>query len=978
MSLTWADDTLEVYTEASGTFTFNDSDVEWAYVDWDDGDDNSLEKAIYQWKELETDSNTVTLTHTYTKTGSFYPVIRTVNSTGFLSKYFYDNNKSDNTTIPKPKQEVTNISGMTVSDGNPFSVLKIENKSVKSDIDNSIFEEGPKEVFISVPPFLASGNAVLDKTCTLKVKYVEASIVFVGVDATNTGNYDIGYERIVKEVEKNIDLYSGTSAISTSLLGSVVNYDNAPKKILEILDVRLTTPRIDTSINSVRNDFNKLKFFLIAQGDDSKWYPITYVSNGDPIKKAEDRRATLDFSQSRAKASNTSIDDYKFDSGKVFWTPEDQWQAASSTGLTNTTKTTSSLFSTSYTYYTRPGGLIGSSSIGGSSSVGFVTGSNFYYVTATTSAFIRDQFLINEYNQFYDQYHLARITASSSGVKDSTLDTFEGMYRITPAISTSANADYFLDTNTTTTIQTSASYYNNSGNIINTDNWNGVIFESNEATVRPLSEYFIITNDVKTNKIFFNNTPYAKDFMSDLTTTTSGNKVAGVYYLKLGEKVEGDKFTQTAEWMPVKFKDTTKVSKEIRDSTNSKYVTYEESMTKPGFIEFDMPSDWSQVSISGLCGGLFNVTSAAVISESDDYSKHIAATYVTNQALTPYLNKVAYVLSTTNLSGYTDEQIGNFKYTYQYSGGDASTPDVNATYWVVSSSVANNKLFLLSSSVNEITGLVSGEAFGGVMRRVNAYEVFDGATKIINGAAGTVPNGDADPYPYTFMWSGSTFIDDLQANFVDVYPLKIVLSGPYPDENTSLPTLASSSHFVSGSTRTGMEMWNALPYNNSYSQVVIQRDNTAYDLSYMEITSDVSMAYAGTFYQAISKKGKVFIKRTGTSIQNINFGGTAMGDEQSFSFNEDYTSYGTLRLLRRIEAEDIRVMWDEQQKDSTYVRFFGYVSNVNETHQVTGKRASRPFSFTMVIEEICLLDANGNLMSDVEPLGGSPDDKKYE
>ena len=55
MSLSWVDDEIEVYVEASGTFTFNDSDVKWTYVDWGDGEDNSLEKAIYQWHELETD-----------------------------------------------------------------------------------------------------------------------------------------------------------------------------------------------------------------------------------------------------------------------------------------------------------------------------------------------------------------------------------------------------------------------------------------------------------------------------------------------------------------------------------------------------------------------------------------------------------------------------------------------------------------------------------------------------------------------------------------------------------------------------------------------------------------------------------------------------------------------------------------------------------------------------------------------------------
>ena len=975
----------DVYTEVSGNFLFTDSDVSWLYVDWDDGEDNSLEKAIYQWKKLETDADNIYMKHTYTATGQFYPVVRTINSAGFLSKYYYDNGKPATDSIPFPKQEVGNIARLTVNDGAPLPVLKIENKVMKSGIDNSIFEEGPKTVWIYVPPILASTSAALDKTCTIKVKYIDADLIMLGAPVVG-GNYDLGYERVVKEVEKNVDLRAGSGSIS--LLG-YLEAGVAPKKSVGLLDVRLTTPRIDTDINSVRNDFNKLKFFLIAQGNDDNWYPITYVSNGDPIKKAKDRQVTLDFSQTRAKASNTSISSYKFDDGKVFWTPVDQWQALSSTDFTDTTKTTSSLLSTGYTYYTRPAGLLGSSSIGSpaSGTVGFVTGNNFFYDTGYTYDFIRDQFPMNEYNQFYDQYHLTRINASSSGDTNSDLDTFKGVYRLTPAASTTNVNSLVLDNpyQGSTQIETTDAYYNTSGNIMNTTDWNYLVYKDTEGMQRSMSEYFLFINEVKTNKIFFNNTPYAKQFMSDLTTTTSGNKVAGLYYLKLGEKVEGDKFTQTAEWMPLQFRDTTKISKEIRDSSNGKYVTYEETMTKPGFLEFDMPSDWSSVSISGLCGGVFNTSGAADVNPTGatDYSKNISGTYVTSN--TAYdIWPAQFVLSTSALSAYTDAQIGNFNYTYQYSGGGASTPADGAVFWVVSSSVNDDKLFLVSSSAPTFTGLVPGEACGGVMRRINVYDVLDGAPKVLDNWL--MPNAGAVPYPYTFIASTSAFVEDLQSNFVDVYPLKMVLSGPFLEGPAPglLPS-GNAMHFVSltgsllsGTACTGMEMWNALPFNNSYSQTIIQKDNTAYDLSYMDITSNVSMNYAGTYYQAISKKGKVFIKRTGTPIQSITFGGNALGDEQSFSFNEDYKSYGTLRLLRRIEAEAVRVMWDEQQKDSTFVRFFGFVNSVAETHQVTGKRASRPYTFTLIIEEICLLDANGNLMSDVEPLGGSPDDKGYQ
>ena len=100
------------------------------------------------------------------------------------------------------------------------------------------------------------------------------------------------------------------------------------------------------------NNYNKLKVFLIAKSNDGNWYPITYVSNGDPVKSNDEvkRNVTLDFSQSRTRASNKSISYYKYDSGKVWWEPNFQWQQSSSTKLNDNTKTTDSIIKKAYTY----------------------------------------------------------------------------------------------------------------------------------------------------------------------------------------------------------------------------------------------------------------------------------------------------------------------------------------------------------------------------------------------------------------------------------------------------------------------------------------------------------------------------------------------------------------------------------------------------------------------------------------------------
>ena len=971
MSLVWGDSNINVYDTASGTFTFNDSDVEWVYVDWDDGENNTLEKAIFQWSKLDTDAESINLTHTYTKAGTFYPVIRTINSEGFVSKYYYDNSKSSTTTIPSPKQEVKNIGGIVVSDGNPYGTMKIENKIVKSGIDNDIFKEGPKFVYVYIPPIISQGAEVTNQTPTIEITYVEAMYTFKDAADPTAIETDLGYERALRTVTKTLDLNAPPETQGN--IGA-----DAGTKIVEILEIKLLDAKIITSTNSVRNDYNKYKFFLIAEGNDGNWYPITYVSNGDPIKKLSDRKITLDFSESRTKASNTSVSKYRLDDGKSFWSPTNQWQASTSATFNDNTIQNESLYQSSYTYYGRPDGLMGNkrNAVTNYLQVAFSGGTmpSSYPSSGDTLTAVRDQFALNNFNQFYDQHHLTRLEASTDDY-DSQLDTFKFIYRITPIIRPVGPALWFLASASTapymkapggTNIYTSGGYYNTSSYPVSVSGWNTQNFVDQAGNARESSEYIVVGNETKFNKIFFNNTNYTRDLMSNFNSGTTGNSINGVFYLATGAAKYGDKWTQTAEWKPLEFVDTTKVTKEIKNGAIG-YKEYSDSLSKSGYVEFDMPSDWAKVSVSGLTGGVFNITSGVPDSDAGPAVTAGLAKDITfgfgGSLSTTKSGFHEYVLtdSANALDPYTDDQIGKFNYTFQIKGGTFD----GQIFWVTSGNTSTNKIYLLSGNTVPVKLSNTGDWTKGIMRRVNIYDVFDGAVKTGN-LAGTIGVANSDKIagvPYTFMMSSSAMINDMEQNFVDVYPLKLVASG---------------SHFTSGST-PGVEIWDMLPFNNSYSQVVVQKDNTAYDLSYLELTSDVAVAYAGTYYQAISKGGKVFIKRTGTPIGSISFGGNALGDESDFTeFSKDFISATSLRLLKQIEANDVRVMWDEQQKDSTYVRFFGYISNVNETHQVGGKRASKPFSFTFVVESICLIDTDGQLMTDIEPLGGPANVEGYK
>jgi hypothetical protein len=975
MGLTWSPSSANVYTQVSGTIVFNDDDVQWVYVDWDDGEDNSLENAIFQWERLDTDSNSIILSHTYTKADTFYPVLRTVNNKGFLSKYLYSGGTV--TDLPQPNELITGITSITIADGNPTSVMRIENKQVLSGIDNNIFNEGPKELYVMIPPLLADDDmAAIGASINLEITGVLQAVTYN--DELPAGTYDdvtLGTEKIVTTHIENFDSNASPSATPAATRISV-----SGGLFSEILSVKWANPKLISTTNSVVNNYNKLKVFLIAKSNDGSWYPITYVSNGDPFKSIDDvkRTSTLDFSQSRAKASNKSISYYKYDSGKVWWQPTLQWQASSSTQLNDNTKISDSLLKKNYTYYTRPTGLLGSGSLtAGEKSVGFYSGNAWSYGAGVgvTYKYIRDQFPLNEFNQFYDQYALTRLEAVSDSDKYSGLDTFGSVYRIRPVTAPTGAAGYDITpvavTPSETSVHTSGSWLNGDpdGSVPspNMTDWNVGPFTDSNGALRRASEYWMVTNDTKFGKVFFNNTMYSPEMETNLAYN-SGSNIAGVYYLRVSNEKFDDKFTQKAEWVPLKFEDTTTIEKEYRDSDNSKYVTKGNTMCRSGYIEFDIPSDWSNVThVSGLTGGFFD-NGTDVKAEASDWSIAVTAEKGVSVTNTPFDTFV--LTGATGLTSYTSAEIGKYKCVYHINTG-ADTDDNGKVFWVASSSADGTELYLASGTSATLETAAAG-AITGYIRRINIYDVFDGASKTSD--IGNVPGyiNAAMPtlnWDYTFQLAsgttgGQAFITEVKNNFSG-YPLKIVISG-------------AANHFISGSGQPGIQPWNMFPISQPDSQIVVQKDNTAYDLTYLEITSDVGVSYGGTYYQAISKGGKVFIVRTGTPIQTITFGGTALGDETQFKYNAEFTSYGTLRLLKKMQSESIRVMWDEVQKDGTYARFFGYVTTVTQSHAVGGPRAPTSFGFSMVVEEMCLIDSNGDMMSEIIPLGGVKDASNFK
>jgi hypothetical protein len=1036
MSLTWKDvggtaittgasNPGEVNTEYTATFTFTDNDVRAVYVDWDDGESNKKTESNYQWIESTEPILTTTATHTYNKQGTFLPVVQVINSKGIASRYY--SNEASNTNIT-PHTTSTLVSGVTINDIAATGIMRVENRTIKSGIDNSIFEkEGPKQIFVQVAPTMSAvelgyvGNIALELECIVARSTVSSLLA--------DGKMETGYSKSVETIQATI-----SNAATQTDLYPLTDVGTA---IERVLSVKYKNPKLtgaDATDYTKNAATNKLKIFIVGvttpPAGVGSILPITYVSTGSPYKEVEDvdRYITLDFSQSRPSASNATNSYYFYDDGKGWFGSEHNRWALSAGKFTDATKQASALKSVYYTYQPRTDGIGGytlpaANPTGSSGEFTWPFGradgaTTTRWVTNADTVQRTNQFALDDYGRFFDQYHLVRNSMQPSTGAD-YISSISGnavtLARITPTINfdtpdKSCTFDGMgFGVSGCYTKDYTAQAFNNSGtnadglvslsgaNIADFMSWSGTAVEHR----REANEYLIALWDAKTNQIFFECTPW----WNDDNTTTSGLKIGGVSYLKVTDSGTN---TQTCEWVPLEFEDGTKSSIEYRNESDDEYQTISNSFTKSGIVSFDMPSDWSSIQMQELYGGKFNTANTA----SDSANAFTTAVFSVSCSAAPTTKYTQYGYNITfSAPGDTikdamsvlgsSEDVGAFKYMIQivtHTNAAGSTPatDLKLQNLWCAKLTDDSEYGTGWDGINGLYGQFgiptgsnyelpsNGDKFTILVRRVNVYEVFPGASKLYNkddsgtdyqnpvdaGVAAAFPN---DYVFTTYSSAGSTGKALKDAwNAKSKYPLMITISG-----QTAATTHGGAATNV---TYYNPEIWNVLDATEGFTSVVKHEDDTAYNLNSIPLTSDVSVGRGSNFYQAITRKGKVFISKTGIQLEQIGFNSKALGDESSSSAFDDHgpsTMYGYLHMVRKLQADAVRIFWDEKQKDGTYVRFWGVIKNVNETRQAGGPRAIVNYTFTMTVQEIALLSPAGELMTDLFPLGGIEYERSY-
>ena len=196
-------------------------------IDWDDGEDNSLEKANRETKIFDFPRMYTVLEHIYTKAGRFFPLIRAISPDGFFSKWYTSSNTNndysalESATLSAGQNNLSIVSEDSTAGSTrripyfapsiypPVAVLKTDRKTVFSGIEdgtgvNSGYDMFPNAVYAwhsaesSTYP-----TSALNDTVQVKVTYQasEGGVHEETIDTNfNSTNFALRYpaEKILK------------------------------------------------------------------------------------------------------------------------------------------------------------------------------------------------------------------------------------------------------------------------------------------------------------------------------------------------------------------------------------------------------------------------------------------------------------------------------------------------------------------------------------------------------------------------------------------------------------------------------------------------------------------------------------------------------------------------------------------------------------------------------------------------------------
>lgn len=900
-------------------------------LDWDDGEDNSPQKANRQEVKFETPKYYGVVEHTYTKHGKFYPLIRTISTEGFKSKWYsssdrrlLDRTKSIDTQTVNVMQNDFSILSLDVEQntGNqvripefvpanwpPTAVLKVDRKSVFSGIDNDIFNQ---------PHGLLFGYCYVPRSSDTLTNYSNAVEVI----------YKTTKELIIKETIGASSLLYDTNCVFPSDTSAFGN-------LTELLSVKIIKLLEGTTSSSDKLGPDERIHVMIttsstqagAAGTDEV---LTTVSLGNPIQTLDRPGFSLmaDGSASQAKGSNVSISNYIFDTGKLnkyssstapyynLNIEQISETIGTAQGATNTFDQTSSNTRVHYAFrFNNPSGSIVPKEV---------------------------NVIDNTTKRFHDTERLIRLQ-----VKDSSSTTrvdAATFYEVTNKADSTANTDGAVSSTSTTTIAVT----------------DGDVFSAADVISIASGTEFMLVESVSGNNL---------TVVRGYQNTTAATHLTGQNVFKLSNNGKyGDSLDHSAieHWDRANYAD---------------YINRPDALKSRGLLLYANNSTADNIGTPGAERW------------TEKGLQHYQTNYSNFSSTTDDVGDTSLIFGGTQHrdadGGGTPESPNKTELSYM-DGGHLLRP---TNYLLCGQTKKFNKLFVRMSNNIGWRESAPGELDDSSLydnTRINTVAWYTALTDKTSSSYEWKPlslvDGTATGGAHSSLRKSGTLYFEIPDDWVEVKSSDLPWSAgnnkPVDSDDTGSEdpnTLWTENMYgillgisVDGSTPTSpadIKCNYVVPCNNSHSAIIKVIDPHHKSLNDIAIAQSISWSRSGNYSTPSDRFGRAEIRKIGAQGGSISFGGVEL--------KGGYAKQK--KLINKYQREGTPVYLDVQRAVSTgeYIRFYGVITKMSEDYPVGMQHPK--YGLDMQIEYISEFDSNGAPIGGyLQSLGGDViDEPKY-
>ena len=935
------------------------------HIDWDDGEDNSIENRNLEIIKLDIPSSFVVTSHIYTEARRFFPLIRVKSIDGFLSK-FYTNDSSDNdfSGFAPVQKDSSNSNTVTYTNGeNSYSQISLEKTSPSSGSGDLI----PHFIPSNLPP--------------VGILKSDRKVIFTGIDnkhidALTTTNYpllyaytdssqNLGTDSLVKlTVQTRIQDKNGVD-LSTNKTGAVREYIIAGNKIVtadaDLEDASSSTGEMATKAVPFGNHddgagANETTVFQIktdSSGDSSGGdaadidktdliddYIIIYAGGLPYLIWFDTTGSATQPTVAVPSGFGSFADILEVDiSGNITGTStaiDGNNDIAAQIAVVGRARNGTGQIGTAFniTDSDTSDALVSFEALGGNNQ----TNPTVSDTTHIKSAGDDTNYVTQEGQERFVRTDCANKLLKAELLNVGKITDTERIYiKVFSAVITdlSGNADVSDD-------ETVCVLSNGNPIVEFNDPHTKVTFDASESFTKAsnlsISNYYFDKDDLKTATIqaqsAINNTA---DYLQ-FTATTSPSYTESYTNHNKGHLTDSDS----------RFLDFYRLNR-VQVADNYTIVTDQTDISnRRSFIEhFD---DDQYGSVNSTPAG------ASRIPTSEETRGYLALSNDTNAKEAQWNNLDSLYKTTGTIAGESGTYILR-------SGTDQTDPP-------------KNFIFLCKNDLFDRVYIRTDNAYTPASTAVDIditayYATTDGwkPLEIVDNTQRLQTSGNIK-FKIPSDWNAIKSSDVESGNWsgpVDETSTGSARTGHDPGTLWDFDAYAIIIAIDAKASAANIKLTNIWPYSNSHSQLTKIVDAHHISLNDLAIAQSISYTRNGKFQVMTDRVGKSEIRKIGVSGGAVKFGGVDLGDTDA---------KGNRKKIKRLQQDSVPVFLDITHQSGEKTRFFGIITDMSEDFP-TGKQFPK-YAVTMQVAHIIELDSSSNLLSGKISIGGNLDDSsKY-